>query len=90
MVARIPGNHGASPRRSALRWQLTRGLATAWAQGHTPDPYNIVGEYNNQYEPYMYADYPTTPGMQPNQARLEGRSGTRNANSFQSFLDSVG
>lgn len=55
---------------------------------HTPDPYNIVGEYNNQYEPYMYATYPTAPGIQPNQGRFEGRSGARNANSFQKFLDS--
>ncbi len=62
-------------------------VRSAQAQ-HTPDPYNIVGEYNNQYEPYMYADYPNTPGMQPNQARLEGRTGGRSVNNFQNFLDS--
>jgi len=66
---------------------LVIGLATDSRAQHTPDPYNIVGEYNNQYEPYMYATYPTAPGTQPNQGRFEGRSGTRNANSFQSFLN---
>ena len=61
--------------------------ATARGQGHTPDPYNIVGEYNRQYEPYMYATVPTMPGVLPNQDRLQPRSGVRGANRFQSALD---
>lgn len=60
---------------------------TARAQGHTPDPYNIVGEYNRQYEPYMYATVPNMPGILPNQNRLTPRSGLRSANQFQSAMD---
>ncbi len=67
------------------------GLATSFpnkAQAqHTPDPYNIVGEYNNQYEPYMFATNPSMPGTLPNQAALNGRSGSRNANNFQRYLE---
>jgi len=64
--------------------------ATARAQ-HTPDPYNIVGEYNQQYEPFMYANVPTTPGILPNQYRLAmPPSGLANANRFQEFLGSEG
>jgi len=59
------------------------------AQGHTPDPYNIVGEYNNQYEPYMYASQPTDGGVFPNQSRMMERSGVRASNRFQSFSDSL-
>ena len=76
-------------------WAVSLGFSlglggTAWAQGHTPDPYNIVGEYNRQYEPYMYATVPNEPGVLPNQERLDARSGIRNANRFQSFLESDG
>ena len=60
--------------------------ADAVAQ-HTPDPYNIVGEYNRQYEPYLYANVPTDPGQLPNENRSFTRGGTRNANQFQSMLD---
>lgn len=79
-------------RRPALATcVLAVGIAAGFsrpvlAQGHTPDPYNIVGEYNRQYEPYMYATVPTEPGTLPNQDRLEARSGLRNANRFQNFL----
>ncbi len=38
---------------------------------HTPDPYNIVGEYNLGYESYMYANYPNSIGFSPNQGRLQ-------------------
>lgn len=44
------------------------------AQGHTPDPYNIVGEYNSQYEPYLYATEPTEDGTLPNQNIRDPRS----------------
>lgn len=75
----------------AVSLGFSLGLArTAWAQGHTPDPYNIVGEYNRQYEPYMYASVPNEVGVLPNQERLDARSGIRNANRFQSFLESDG
>jgi len=60
-----------------------------WAQGHTPDPYNIVGEYNRQYEPYMGATFPTEEGTLPNQARLEERSSYRTANQFQNYVESL-
>jgi hypothetical protein len=88
--------HPESTRHAAILG-LAVGLALGFgllcggqarAQGHTPDPYNIVGEYNRQYEPFMYATYPNTPGSQPNQDRLETRSGVRNANQFQNFLES--
>ncbi len=73
---------------AALGLFVGLSLAEVPAQAqHTPDPYNIVGEYNNQYEPYMYATYPSASGTLPNQARLDGRSGIRNANSFQSAMD---
>jgi hypothetical protein len=53
---------------------------------HTPDPYNIVGEYNSQYEPYMYATYPTVPGMGTGLDRFQSRSGVFNSNAFQGYL----
>jgi hypothetical protein len=63
----------------------SRGLA----QGHTPDPYNIVGEYNSQYEPYMYATEPTPDGVFPNQARLMPRAGSFSANRFDNYVNSI-
>jgi hypothetical protein len=73
---------------SALTIAAVFGPANqALAQGHTPDPYNIVGEYNRQYEPYMYATVPTMPGTLPNQERLDPRSGLSGANRFQSYLE---
>ena len=60
---------------------------TARAQ-HTPDPYNIVGEYNVGYEDSMYPTYPNGAGMSSNQAILQGRVGPR-ANTFQSYLDGL-
>ena len=83
-------------RRPAINWRTVAlglmagaglGLGGSVSGQHTPDPYNIVGEYNSQYEPYMYATYPTVAGTQPNQGRLEGRPGLRNSNTLQSFLD---
>jgi hypothetical protein len=62
---------------------------SASGQGHTPDPYNIVGEYNSQFEPYMYATYPNASGVVPNQGRLTGRSGFVGANQFQSYLEDL-
>ena len=82
LACRDPG-----PRRAGC---CSASAGAARAQ-HTPDPYNIVGEYNSQYEPYMYAELPDRPRHRsPNQGRLDGRSGVRNANSFQNFLDSDG
>jgi hypothetical protein len=64
--------------------------STARAQGHTPDPYNIVGDYNIQYEPYVYATQPTPNSFFPGQARMmQDRAGNRAANRFQSFVDSL-
>jgi hypothetical protein len=61
------------------------GLArTAQAQ-HTPDPYNIVGEYNLGYEPYMFPAYPNGAGFTPSQGILQGRVSP--ANQFQNYLD---
>jgi hypothetical protein len=61
---------------------------TAQAQ-HTPDPYNIVGEYNLGYESAMYPTYPNAAGYTPNQGMLQGRAGVSRANQFQSYLDGV-
>ena len=41
----------------------------AWSQGHTPDPYNFVGEYNRGYEPYMFPAYPNDQGASPARPR---------------------
>lgn len=54
---------------------------------HTPDPYNIVGEYNSQYEPYMYANQPNDASLVPNQSRFDARAGYRNANRFQTYIN---
>jgi hypothetical protein len=61
------------------------GLARKAQAQHTPDPYNIVGEYNVGYEPYMYAAYPNAAGFTPSQGILQGRVSP--ANQFQSYLD---
>src|SRR4051794_31160467 len=58
------------------------------AQGHTPDPYNGVGEYNVNYLDYLYPMYPNGYGVTPNQSILSGRSGVSQANQFQTYLDS--
>lgn len=84
--------------RSRIRSAVLFGLLTsllgptgreAKAQGYTADPYNIVGEYNSQYEPFMYATQPTDNGVFPNQSRMMERNGVRAANRFQSFSDSL-
>jgi hypothetical protein len=77
--------------RQAIVLTLSFGLAggvssTARAQ-HTPDPYNIVGEYNRQYEPYYFAAEPNGDGVFSNQNRLSDRSAFRNPNRYQSYLD---
>jgi hypothetical protein len=53
----------------------------------TPDPYNIVGEFNSQYEPFMFAREPNADSMIPNQSRFRSRAGFRGANRFQSYLN---
>lgn len=68
-----------------LAFGLLAGLSNLAVAQHTPDPYNIVGEYNRQYVPYMYANSPISggPGATP------GRDGLRGANDFQGYLDSM-
>jgi len=61
------------------------GGGRAQAQ-HTADPYN---PYNQEYESYIFSQYPTVPGAVPNQSILEGRSGTRSANQFQGFVNGM-
>lgn len=87
MMARRPGQF----RRAATLGLAGVGLAIVFGgravAQHTPDPYNIVGEYNRQYEPYMYAIAPNTG---PYQGALSRSAGNRNANRFQSYLDGEG
>jgi hypothetical protein len=65
------------------------GLTRSAAAQHTPDPYNIVGEYNVGYENFMYPTYGNAAGFTSNQGILQGRAGVGRANQFQSYLDSV-
>jgi len=65
------------------------GLATPAAAQHTMDPYNIVGEYNNQYQPYFYPSYPNSGSLFPNQDRVQERAGNRSANQFRQYLDGI-
>ncbi|MGE3822273.1 MAG: hypothetical protein AB7I30_22895 [Isosphaeraceae bacterium] len=81
--------------RTCLATILTLGVGAWLSQSaalgqHTPDPYNIVGEYNNQYEPFMYAREPNAESLFPNQNRLRDRAAYRSANRFQSYLDGAG
>jgi hypothetical protein len=84
-------------RHSKLLPFTAIGLAVLAAAGlprraqaqHTPDPYNIVGEYNVGYENYMYPTYPNGAGYTPNQGILQGRVGVSRANQFQSYLDGI-
>ena len=62
-------------------------LAPTGRAQHTPDPYNIVGEYNLGYQDSMYANYPNGVGLSPNQGVLQGRSGVARSNQFQSYLE---
>ena len=62
-------------------WSTRESLAQ-----HTPDPFNIVGEYNRQFEPFMYASEPNSEGFFPNQSRLTDRAAYRTANRYQSYL----
>jgi hypothetical protein len=59
------------------------------AQGWTPDPYNIVGEWNRRYQSYMFNTYPSGGGQVPNQDLLESRGGPRSANQFENYVDSL-
>jgi hypothetical protein len=59
------------------------------AQGHTPDPYNGVGEYNIGYRDYLDATYPNGFGVSPNQGVLSVSSGVARANQFQSYIESL-
>jgi hypothetical protein len=63
--------------------------AESHAQGWTPDPYNIVGEFNRQYQSYMFNTYPSGGGQVPNQDRLEPMGGPRSANQFGSYVESL-
>jgi hypothetical protein len=64
---------------------VAAGLARRVQAQHTPDPYNIVGEYNLGYEPYMFPTYPNGAGFTPSQGILQGRVSP--ANQFQNYLD---
>jgi hypothetical protein len=79
---------GLTPRVIVLTlaFGMSISFGTRARAQHTPDPYNIVGEYNRQYEPYMYASGPNEEGVLPNQMRLEGR-GLRSPNRVQRGLD---
>jgi hypothetical protein len=68
---------------------IAPALAPAARAQHTPDPYNIVGEYNLGYQDYMYANYPNGIGFSPNQGVLQGRSGVSRANQFQSYIEEL-
>jgi len=68
---------------------FAQGLAAPALAQHTPDPYNIVGEYNAGYENSMYPTYPNGAGYSPNQGVLQGRSGVAGSNQFQSYLDDL-
>jgi hypothetical protein len=81
--------------RFAVVFGLALGLGGAAQAQHTPDPFNIVGEYNLGYQDYMYSTYPNGIGFSPNQGILLGnsRSGLSRANQFSSYiqeLDGVG
>jgi hypothetical protein len=65
------------------------GLTPRAHAQHTPDPYNIVGEYNLGYENSMYATYPNGAGYTPNQGILQGRSGVSRSNQFQNYIDGL-
>ncbi|WP_422926408.1 hypothetical protein [Singulisphaera sp. PoT] len=56
------------------------------AQDHTPDPYK---PYNAQYDAFAFPSYPNPEGYMPNQSILQGRSGRRSANQYQSYLDEL-
>jgi len=64
------------------------GLTAEAGAQHTPDPYNIVGEYNLGYEDSMYSTFPNGAGFSSNQAILQGARTSR-TNTFQSYLDSI-
>lgn len=79
--------------RRALGLGVSLSLAAWWISSvsvqaqHTPDPYNIVGEFNRQYEPYMLPTEPNGSGVFANQNRLEDRGGPRGSNRYQQFID---
>jgi hypothetical protein len=67
-------------------WSSSRSQVQAQ---HTPDPYNIVGEFNRQYEPYVFSTGPNDSGVFANQARLEERNAPRGPNRYQQYLDDL-
>src|SRR3954462_12810071 len=75
----------------AMSLLIVPAIAPRASAQHTPDPYNIVGEYNLGYQDSMYAAYPNGIGFSPNQGVLQGqsRSGVARANQFQSYLDGL-
>ena len=72
-----------------LAMLIAAGVAVPARAQHTPDPYNIVGEGNLGYQDYMYSTYPNGAGFTPNQGALQGRTGLRQANQFQSYLNEL-
>ena len=59
------------------------------AQGHTPDPYNGVGEGNIGYRDYLVPSVPNGYGITPGQGILSGRVGASRSNQFQNYLEDL-
>ena len=68
-----------------LAFVISMGFGGRALAQHTMDPYNIVGEYNNQYQPYFFPAFPNADGLVPNQNRLKERAGNRSANPFRDY-----
>ncbi len=73
----------------ALAFVISIGFGGRAPAQHTMDPYNIVGEYNNQYQPYFFPAYPNADSLVPNQNRLMERAGNRSANQFRDYLSGL-
>jgi hypothetical protein len=82
---------GYSRAASVLGLAALIGLSPTSRVGaqHTPDPYNIVGEYNGGYESFMYPTYPNALNFSPNQGVLQGRSGLSGSNQFGNYLQDL-
>jgi hypothetical protein len=86
-------------RPTVSQFTVVLGLAVLMALGpggaaraqHTPDPFNIVGEYNLGYQDSMYSTYPNGIGFSPNQGLLFGnnRSGLARANQFSRYIEEL-
>jgi len=68
---------------------IAPGLTPTARAQHTPDPYNIVGEYNLDYQTSMYPTYPNGIGFSPNQGVLQSRQATSRANQFQNYIEEL-